>query len=576
MSRRYLAKDPFCSAWANLFNLTTSNKMILRKNINLADTPRKLVISANIYSEQKTRRDLFLKKTSKIFLSSLLISCLILTSLIFIPQESFAVPAWKNGNSKALPPGLAKKFAAYEQNQTIEQLNHLTRAQVAFIIAEGNDDYDSFHDSDEILQDLADAKSIPESYKKAVAFVIKEDLLPSFVKHQANGTLVFQPNKPVSWSDVYWLIKGSSSPSLQPTRSYAGTLCYKNTINSKLWIVLRTSQGLHSAYFDTNNIPQDLTLNSYLTVEVKNYKIIDYTINSSSDIPDDLEDLTLSLAALEDIHVDERVLLQPQLINNSSDNIYLRNMRWRFTIRNDEGNKEWEFTSSSSASLDIPSRNEDTPADLQIPSKYWTPSQSGAYHLVEAQLKIGNDDWQDIAVDSSREKTNLLTTNQSNIEYSTKGFLAYGYNIYAGATLTRSTQNWQGDTSLKISTNGDSPWQGVNVQHKDSVSAENLTFSFYIKAPKGTPLCVKIFDDENNNYPRNHSLNFTASGDWERKSITFKPLQNTEDLSLQIGLNDFNDETIFYIDGLQLEKGNIATSWIPGNTSKNADIIVEP
>lgn len=497
---------------------------------------------------------------------------------MFIPQESLASHGWKNYNSKTFPPGLAKKFESYKHAQPMH-MNHITRAQVAFIISQGHEGYDSFHDEDDILQDVADAKSIPNNYRKAVAFVIKEDLLSSYVDHQKNGLLIFQPNKSVSWYDLYWIIKGTSIPSMpiQSTKSYSGTLCYKTSINSKLWIVLRTSRGLQSAYFNTNSIPQPLPLNSHLTIKVKNSKIIHYTLNSASTSPEYLKHLTMSLAVPEKIQVGEKVLLHPQLINNSSDNIYLKNMRWRFQITNINEDKEWDFTSDSSKSVNIPSKNEDSPTILQIPSQYWTPSQAGVYNLVKAQLKIGDGDWQDIAVDELIAQKNLLTTNQSNIEYSTNGFLAYGHNIYAGATLERvSSLKWQGKTSLKITTNGNNPWQGVNVQHKQSLLAETSTFSFYLKAPQGTPLCVKIFDKENNNYPRNHSLNFTASGDWERKSLTFKPSQDTKELNLQIGLNDSTDKTRFYIDGLQLEKGNYATSWIPGNTSSHTAVIVEP
>lgn len=165
---------------------------------------------------------------------------------------------------------------------------------------------------------------------------------------------------------------------------------------------------------------------------------------------------------------------------------------------------------------------------------------------------------------------NLLTLNQSNIETDTTGFSTYGVNTFAGSTLTKVTSDqWQGSASLKIATNGGSAWQGVNANYQGQSVTGPLTFSFYIKAPLDTPLRVIVYDQTNSSYPANNELNFTASGNWERKSITFTPAAASSDLHLQVTLNNNMSSIEYYLDGLQLEQGSGANTWVPGGTTVN-------
>lgn len=176
------------------------------------------------------------------------------------------------------------------------------------------------------------------------------------------------------------------------------------------------------------------------------------------------------------------------------------------------------------------------------------------------QLKVQDDR----IVESSLNK-NLLTANQSNIESGTTGFSPYGPNTYAGSTLSRDTNlRWEGAASLKVQTNGLNPWQGVSAVYNGSQLSGNLAYSFYCWAPQGVPLRAVIFDNTNGTYPAGSTLEFTGSGSWERKVVSFTPTAATGNLFLQVTLNNYSAATAFWLDGLQLENGSQATAWTPG------------
>lgn len=192
------------------------------------------------------------------------------------------------------------------------------------------------------------------------------------------------------------------------------------------------------------------------------------------------------------------------------------------------------------------------------------PSELGVGDL----LTIRVDDFRIVYWNRGQENpVNILKANQSNVETDTSGFATIGHDITVGATLSRVTaEKWQGQSSLQVTTSGTNSWQGVNAYYQGSALTGTYTFSFYIKAPQGTPLRGLVYNNTGLVYPEGGKVEFTASGTWERHSVTFNLPENAGDLALQVTLNNRESATVFYLDGLQLEKSSSATAWIPGVT----------
>ena len=507
--------------------------------------------------------------------------------LAIAPQQALADP-WKNENGKWCPPGLLKKMSAagyvlppgiakkYEEGlKKIFNVKSLTRAQVAYILAEINsEEYKGFDQTNEVLKNVADRWSIPIVYRKAVAFVISEDLMS--YKTQSNGKIIFEPNKRVTWSEVYDIFINGDQVEPEEEETYTGTVRFIYKIGDKTWIAVETGGKLKTAYFE-GTPPSNLATGIAIKVkaEIDSGKIIK---SSLENLPDQLSNLVFSIKANQPTpEVGETLTFIPRLVNKSQNAISLEDVSYRFTIKRAGTEDKWEFTGSSAQDLTIPANNSSNPVALAAPTQDWTPPAAGEYILVKAQLRLGEGTWQNVSYEQQEEIQNLLTANQSNAENNTSGFASYGVNTFAGATLTRdSAEKWQGSYSLKVTTNGYSAWQGVNVNYQGAALSGDLTFSFYIKAPQGTPLRVKIYDNTNSNYPSGNALEFTASGNWERKSVTFTPSAGSGNLALQITLNNYDTATAYYIDGLQLEKGDEATAWVPGGTYRTAALVVAP
>lgn len=170
-----------------------------------------------------------------------------------------------------------------------------------------------------------------------------------------------------------------------------------------------------------------------------------------------------------------------------------------------------------------------------------------------------------VTQDNETASRNLLSANQSNVEINLSGFSAKGFNISSGAQLLRNTNRfWQGKAALQVKTTGGNNWQGVSVEYDGEKISGAHTFSCYVMAPKGTPLRLVAYDPDNRTYPAGGVLEFVASGDWERKAVTFTPTASTDELSLQVTLNNSAQKVNFCLDGLQLEKGNVVTAWQVG------------
>ena len=517
---------------------------------------------------------------------------LVVTCFAVTPQQALA-DSKKNESGQWCPPGIAKKLnifgyvwpmdtaKKYETGlQKIFTVKNLTRAQVAYILAEINsEEYKDFNKTNEVLKNVADGAAIPSAYRKAVAFVIDEGLMSC--KTQPKGKIVFEPNKKVTWLDVYKLLTGEDVAAPAKETTYKGTVRFIQKIGNNTWIAVEAGGKLQTAYF-AGNPPSGLNTGSTITVKVDiaSSKIIKSSMSNEDDDDqaDRISDLVFSVKTDKATpKVGDTLTFLPRLVNKSDERISLDDVQYRFTIKRAGTSETWDFTGSQTQDLRIPANNSSDPVVLAAPGTAWTPTKAGEYVLTRAQLKIDDGDWRNVEFDQSVEVRNLLTANQSSVETDTSGFSTYGFNTFAGAVLTRDTaEKGQGVASLKVTTNGLSAWQGVNVTYQGNAIAGDLTFSFYVKAPQGTPLRAVIYDNTNASYPAGHTLEFTATGKWERKSVTFEPTARTKDLSLQVTLNNFTTATAFHLDGLQLEKGDKATAWTLGGANQEAVVIVAP
>lgn len=502
-------------------------------------------------------------------LSCLLILFMVLGGIVISTDQVSADDKGKGKDGK-IPYGIAKKFMVHGL-ENLFQVRAISRAQAAYLIAEKTDDeYKDFKDSDEyknILAKVSDYKAIPSKYKKAVAFVINEELMPYTTL--PNGKILFQPNKTVTWNELAWILNLNKTEGTETTTVSKGTVRLVEQIGSNTWIVIASADGLRSAYFPAGQVPSGLVTGIYIEVNLIGSKITSSSLSLNQN--QIMSSLVLSVKTVPTLPKSgETVTLVPSLINTSQSAISLQNTQYRFTLKKYDSSSEWEFYGNTAQDLAVPANNSGSPLSLAPVTSLWTPPSFGEYRIVKAQLRINNGEWKDIKYMLNEGGVNLLTVNQSTVETDTAGFASFGQDIYVGAALSRFTgEKWQGSSSLKIETNGYNSWQGVNLNYKGTALSGPITFSFYVKATEGTPIKVKAYDNTNGNYPAGAALEFTAGGTWERKTMYFTPQQATGDLYLQIYLNNSSAATIFYIDGMQLERGTQATSWGIGGIAFN-------
>jgi len=157
--------------------------------------------------------------------------------------------------------------------------------------------------------------------------------------------------------------------------------------------------------------------------------------------------------------------------------------------------------------------------------------------------------------------TNMFTYNQYSVEEGTIGFFTGDHNVQGGAQIARvSTEKWEGNYSLRVTTNGALPYQGVSIRATGNLPKGNYTFTIHVKAPAGTPMKIEIHDGATpgNVYPRPSFLTWTANGDWQEKSLSFYSAYDTVLLQCQVMLNNSTVATVFYLDGNRLDyQGNM-------------------
>lgn len=157
--------------------------------------------------------------------------------------------------------------------------------------------------------------------------------------------------------------------------------------------------------------------------------------------------------------------------------------------------------------------------------------------------------------------TNMFTYNQYSVEEGTTGFFTSDWNVQSGAQIARvSTEKWEGNYSLRVTTNGAAAYQGVSIRATGNLPKGNYTFTIHFKAPAGTPMRIAIHDGATpgNVYPTPSVLTWTANGDWQEKSLSFYSAYDTTLLQCQVTLNNSTVATVFYLDGNRLDyQGNM-------------------
>ena len=167
---------------------------------------------------------------------------------------------------------------------------------------------------------------------------------------------------------------------------------------------------------------------------------------------------------------------------------------------------------------------------------------------------------------------NYLSVNQADVETDTSGFLP-GTHV----TVSRDpSQAWHGSSSLKVVTAGLGSYESLSA----SVAAgtfqpgQPYTFSVYMKASTGTPT-VRFYCQANDLVNGNTSIgssgNITLSTTWTRHSFTVTMPSNFSfggypwtTIGMRVDTGSTPQALTFWMDGLQIEAGNAATTWMPG------------
>jgi hypothetical protein len=162
---------------------------------------------------------------------------------------------------------------------------------------------------------------------------------------------------------------------------------------------------------------------------------------------------------------------------------------------------------------------------------------------------------------------NLHTANQSDVETDTSGFAAFGG---GGGSMTRDTaQHWHGAASLKLVMDGTGGFQFVNAQILAGAYVVGATYtaSFYIMcdAPSVGALLRYFVDSDSGAVSGVSTL--TLSATWTRYTITFTVPAGKTWIGIRLDTGSTPHAATFWIDGLQMEPGALASVWKLGGSS---------
>ena len=159
---------------------------------------------------------------------------------------------------------------------------------------------------------------------------------------------------------------------------------------------------------------------------------------------------------------------------------------------------------------------------------------------------------------------NLLTENQSNVETDTTGFSSY----CAGTTFTRdTTEHWEGNSSLKVECDGWIDQQGIWLDFTADPS-QPYTFSAWLK---GSGTIMFKFSGAGID-SATYSPDIVLTDSWIRHDFTITSNATGGQIDIIIVTKSAEAAT-FYADGLQVENKSYPTSWVPGGTTRETEVL---
>jgi hypothetical protein len=171
--------------------------------------------------------------------------------------------------------------------------------------------------------------------------------------------------------------------------------------------------------------------------------------------------------------------------------------------------------------------------------------------------------------------TNMLTANQGSVETDTTGFTAID-----GATISRTTSHaFEGSASLQVVTAAavNAVRGGVETTVASASAATQYIGSFYAKAPAGSTISIRcrLVDSTGaGGVSKTVALN---ADKWTRITTNaYTTAGGTTGIKLEV-LEDVADSNItFQLDGLMIQTGALAGTWVAGASSRSASSLNYP
>jgi|GEM_PF-5753710 len=159
--------------------------------------------------------------------------------------------------------------------------------------------------------------------------------------------------------------------------------------------------------------------------------------------------------------------------------------------------------------------------------------------------------------------TNLFTANQSSVETDTTGFTA------VGSTISKN-YFWavNGKASLRVKTNRDAAYEGVEIGNVSIGGAFGTTFSTYIKGSGTVILRLYELNSGGSELRHTDSASIVLSNTVVIKSVSVTTGADCVNAKCAVITNS-QQTADFYIDCLQIEKRAYRTSWQMGAVARN-------
>lgn len=169
-----------------------------------------------------------------------------------------------------------------------------------------------------------------------------------------------------------------------------------------------------------------------------------------------------------------------------------------------------------------------------------------------------------VAVEEVR--SNVLTANQSNVETNTSGFTSID-----GATLTQDAgAYWQGTKSLKVVTSAavNTVRGGFFTANASATPSAAYVGSLYVYSASVGSVRVRL-EDSFNSVNGSFTTYALVPGQWLRLTTTALTVGGAGAVvNLRVEESTADAGLTFYVDGMQIELGAFATSWVTGGTTR--------